>query len=83
METAPPVSARVLYCGGFGVGCCTGVVTNHYPIFNDDSFMPLAESEWHIEIKPDNLPGRWAYKGFDTFESEVKKLRMLNVKPVH
>lgn len=83
MKTAPPIGTRVLYPGGLDVGCCTGVVTKHYPSLNDDSLMPLPESEWHIEMKPDKLPARWAYKGFDTFEPEVKKLSMLNAKAAH
>lgn len=84
MRKCPKIGDRVRYKGSLAVGPCVGAVTKIYIQYtwdNDKSDSwnalhgaPLAEFEWHVAMRPDVLPERWAYKGNDTFAPQVADL---------
>jgi len=84
MKRCPKIGDRVRYPGGAVVGACKGVVVRIYPSYTFDidksdrwnarHGKPLPESQWHVAMRPDALPAKWAYVGNDMFAPEVGKL---------
>jgi hypothetical protein len=84
MNRCPKIGDRVKYPGGLVVGQCVGVVTKIYVKHEWDEDQsdrwnalygkPLPEREWHVAMRPDVIPVKWAYTGSVVFAPTVDDL---------
>ena len=87
MKKAPKVGQRISFKGSSVVGPCSGVVEKVYVHYTFDEDMsdqwnarngkPLPEAQWHVRMRPDDLPQQWCYTGQDVFAPQVSDVELV------